>query len=103
MEGELKDRYGALPSPLVNLLEVISLKSLLARLKVRKAEKSEGQVILHVTDRTPLDMKRLLALAMDDGKGIKLLPDGRIVIRSGLHEGELMNFIRNILMEIAPL
>ncbi|HNT44679.1 MAG TPA: helicase-related protein, partial [Syntrophorhabdaceae bacterium] len=103
MEGELKDRYGALPSPLVNLLEVISLKSLLTRLKVRKAEKSEGQVILHVTDRTPLDMKRLLALAMDDGKGIKLLPDGRIVIRSGLHEGELMNFIRNILMEIAPL
>lgn len=103
MEGELKDRYGALPSPLVNLLEVISLKSLLARLKVRKAEKSEGQVILHVTDRTPLDMKRLLALAMDDGKGTKLLPDGRIVIRSGLHEGELMNFIRNILMEIAPL
>jgi hypothetical protein len=48
-------------------------------------------------------MKKLLALATDSGRGIKLLPDGRIVIHSTLHEGELMNFIRNILMEIAPL
>lgn len=103
MESELKDRYGTLPSPLVNLLEVISLKSLLVRLKIRKAEKSDRQVVLHVTDRTPLDMNKLLALATDSGRGIKLLPDGRIVIRSTLHEGELMNFIRNILMEIAPL
>lgn len=103
MESELKDRYGTLPSPLVNLLEVISLKSLLVRLRIRKAEKSERQVVLHVTERTPLDMKKLLTLATDSGKGIKLLPDGRIVILSSLHEGELMNFIRNMLMEIAPL
>jgi transcription-repair coupling factor (superfamily II helicase) len=39
MESELKDRYGTLPSPLVNLLEVISLKSLLVRLRIRKAER----------------------------------------------------------------
>ena len=103
LESELKDRYGTLPSPLTNLLEVISLKSLLASLKVRRIEQTNRQVILHVTERTPLDMKRLLALATDSGRGIKLLPDGRIVIRSDLHEGELMNFIRNILMEIAPL
>lgn len=103
MENELKDRYGALPSSLVNLLEVISLKSLLVRLRIRKVEKSDRQVILHVTERTPLDMKKLLALATDSGRAIKLLPDGRIIIRSTLHEGELMNFIRNILMEIAPL
>lgn len=103
LEGEIKDRYGTLPGPLVNLFEVISLKSLLLRLKVRKIEKSNGQVVLHVTERTPLDMKRLLALATDNDRGVKLLPDGRIVIRSALNEGELMNFIRNILMEIAPL
>ncbi len=103
IEAELKDRYGSLPSPLVNLLAVISLKSLLSGLKVRKIEQSNRQVVLHITERTPLNMKRLLGLATDSHRNIKLLPDGRIVIRSDLHEGELMNFIRNILMDIVAL
>ncbi len=103
LEGELKDRYGTLPAPLINLLEVISLKSLLVVLKVRKIEQSDSQVVLHVTQGTPLDMQRLLRLATDGRRGVKLLPDGRIVVHSDLREGELMNFIRNILMDITAL
>lgn len=100
---EIKDRYGALPDPLVNLLGVISLKSFLTALKVRKIEKSGKQTVLHITEETPLDMKKLLGLVTDGHRRIKLLPDGRIVIQTDLNEWELMNFIRNILMDIVAL
>ncbi len=103
IEEELRDRYGALPPPLADLLGVISFKSFLTGLKVRKIEKSGRQAVVHITEETPLDMKKLLGLATDGKQGIKLLPDGRIVLQTELNEGELMNFIRNILMDIMAL
>lgn len=101
--AELKDRYGPMPSPLSNLFEVIALKSLLARLKIRKVEQTKNRIALHVTENTPLNMQRLLGMATDPGKNVKLLPGGQIVINTTLREGELMNFIRNILMELMAL
>ena len=103
IESEFRDRYGALPAPLSNLLEVISFKSYLTELKILKIERSGRDAVIHVTEKTPLDMKKLLELATDGRHNIKLLPDGRIVTRTDLNEGELMNFIRNILMEIVAL
>jgi transcription-repair coupling factor (superfamily II helicase) len=100
LRDELEDRYGAIPPPLLNLLEVISLKALLSRYRIRKVEQSNDRVVLHITKGTPLDIKRLLSLATDTRGDVKLLPDGRIILRSGLREGKLMNFIRNILMDM---
>jgi transcription-repair coupling factor (superfamily II helicase) len=103
LKEELKDRYGPMPDPLVNLLEVIALKSLLMRLKIAKVEQVKSRIALHVTANIPLDMQRLLGMATDPGKNVKLLPGGQIVINTNLREGELMNFIRNILMELIAL
>ncbi len=103
LEAELKDRYGPLPSPLKNLFEVIALKSVLSRLKIRKVEQSGTRIALHVTKNTPLNMQRLLGMATDTTRNVKLLPGGQIVIKADLREGELMNFIRIILMEIMAL
>lgn len=103
LEAELKDRYGPIPPPLANLFEVIALKSMLSRFKIRKIEKTRNKIALHVTGNTPLNMQQLLGMATDTGKRVKLLPGGQIVINTGLSEGELMNFIRNILKEIMAL
>ena len=81
MEEELKDRYGPVPQPLDNLLRIIGLKVLLAGMKMKRLEYAGNQIILHVTDRTPLDMKKIVKM-VKEGKGrVKLLPDGRIVIQ----------------------
>lgn len=103
LEAELKDRYGPLPRPLMNLFEVIALKSLLSRLKILKVEQLRDKIALHVTSKTPLDMQRLLGMATGAGPKVKLLPGGQIIINTDLREGELMNFIRNTLMEIMAL
>jgi transcription-repair coupling factor (superfamily II helicase) len=102
MEDELKDRYGSIPKPLRNLLAIISLKCLLTRARIRKLEYADRQVIIHVTDRTPIDMKRLMLLIKDEGK-IKLLPDGRIIMQTDRKAEELIDLTRNVLIEFISM
>ncbi len=102
MEEELKDRFGEIPQPLMNLLEIISLKCVLSRARVKKIEYTDKHLILHVTEKTPIDMKRLLSLVKEGGK-IKLLPDGRIVVRVDTKATELIAFTKNVLMELIPV
>ena len=102
MEEELKDRFGEIPQPLMNLLEIISLKCVLSRARVKKIEYTDKHLILHVTEKTPIDMKRLLSLVKEGGK-IKLLPDGRIVIQVDTKATELIAFTKNVLMELIPV
>ncbi len=100
MEEELKDRYGPIPEPLANLLQIIDLKILLTGLKMKRLEYAKNQVILHVTERTPLDMKKVLKLVKEDKGQIKLLPDGRIVIRDDQTTEGIVDATRNILMRL---
>ena len=99
MEDELKDRFGDIPQPLLNLLEIISLKCILSRAKIKKVEYADRHLIFHVTDKTPIDMKQLLSLVKQRGK-IKLLPDGRIIVHADTKAAELIAFTKNVLMEL---
>jgi transcription-repair coupling factor (superfamily II helicase) len=102
MEDELKDRFGEIPQPLVNLIDIISLKCVLSRARVKKIEYADRHLILHVTDQTPIDMKKLLSLVKKGGK-IKLLPDGRIIIHSEVKATDLVALTKNVLMELSPV
>jgi len=102
METELKDRFGDIPQPLSNLLEIISLKCILSRAKIKKVEYADRHLIFHVTDKTPIDMKQLLSLVKQRGK-IKLLPDGRIIVHADTKAAELIAFTKNVLMELMSL
>jgi transcription-repair coupling factor (superfamily II helicase) len=103
IQEELKDRYGPLPLPLLHLLDIISLKSFLTRSKIKKIEYASDRLIVHVTDNTPLDMKRMLALIAKGKERAKLLPDGRIVIPSSKVSEGLVKYARNVLMEIISI
>jgi transcription-repair coupling factor (superfamily II helicase) len=102
LEDELKDRFGDLPQPLSNLFEIISLKCILSRAKIKKIEYADRHLILHVTEKTPIDMKRLLLLVKEKGK-IKLLPDGRVIIHADTKVEDLIPFTKNVLMELMPV
>ncbi|MGD0229098.1 MAG: transcription-repair coupling factor [Syntrophorhabdales bacterium] len=103
MEVELKDRYGPIPGPLVNLLEVIGLKILLTRMKIKRLECSGRQIIVHVTERTPLDMKKLLRMVKEGRERIKLLADGRIVIQNEQKPEDIVSATRNMLLELVTV
>jgi transcription-repair coupling factor (superfamily II helicase) len=98
MTEEMKDRYGPIPGPLTNLLQVIGLKILLASLKIKRLEYAGNQIIYHVTEKTPLVMGKILK-AVKDGRGnVKLLPDGRIVITTETKPEDIVTTTRNVLM-----
>jgi transcription-repair coupling factor (superfamily II helicase) len=103
MEGEFRDRYGPVPGPLANLLKIIDLKVLLTGMRVKRLECSGNQIILHVTERTPLDMKKILKLVKEDKGGVKLLPDGRIVIRNDNKPEDIVTTTRNMLMRLVAV
>jgi transcription-repair coupling factor (superfamily II helicase) len=103
MENELKDRFGEIPSPLRSLLEIISLKSLLLHLKIRKLEYSTKQLTLNITEQTPIDMNSLLRLVKDGKDKIKLLPDDRIILTTEKRGEDLISFTRNLLKQIVTM
>ena len=65
MKEELKDRYGPVPGPLANLLDIIGLKIMLTGMKMKRLEYSGKQIILQVTERTPAGHEE----GHEDGKG----------------------------------
>jgi transcription-repair coupling factor (superfamily II helicase) len=103
MKEEFLDRYGAIPKPLAHLFDIISLKCFLTALKIRKIEYSGKQISIHVTEHTPLDMQKILLRTSDSDIRLKLLPDGRIILRADKKAEELVHFIRNQLMDIMTL
>ncbi len=103
IKDEFLDRYGAIPSPLHRLLEVILLKRFLSDLKIKKIEYSGKQVAIHVTQQTPLDIEKVLQYATSSRNNLKLLPDGKIVFKADKNGEELIDYIRNLLMEIITL
>jgi transcription-repair coupling factor (superfamily II helicase) len=103
MKEEFLDRYGTIPKPLMHLFNIISLKCFLTALKIRKIDYAGKQISIHVTERTPLDMQKILLKTTDLHNKLKLLPDGRIIIRTDKKAEELLHFIRNQLMDIITL
>ncbi len=100
IRDECLDRYGKAPRPLSHLFDIISLKCVLTDLKIKKIDCSGKQVAIHVTQHTPLDVGRMLRKATATPDVLKLMPDGRIVLKTEKKAEELMYYVRNILMEI---
>lgn len=78
---ELRDRYGPFPQVLENLLEVMNLKLLLKKGKVRRVSTEKERVILAFDPNSPVDPKRLVT-AVAQGKGKReFTPDQRLKLR----------------------
>jgi len=105
MEEELKDRYGEIPEPLDNLLKIISLKIFLTGLKIRRLEYLAKRIIIHVAEGTPLNMEKILRFIQKGQYGLKLLPEGKIIIPTDKKEkaDDLICLARNVLKEIISI
>jgi transcription-repair coupling factor (superfamily II helicase) len=103
MREELKDRYGPVPIPLSNLLDIIGLKITLTGMKMKRLEYSGKQIIVQVTERTPLDMKKIMKMVKEGREKVKLLPDGRIIIQNDRRPDDIVSTARNVLLELVTV
>jgi transcription-repair coupling factor (superfamily II helicase) len=78
IRDELLDRFGPLPPAAENLLEVIRLKILAARLGISAVDTARGEIVLTAAQATKVDPQRLLSLLTQANGGLRVTPDHRI-------------------------
>jgi transcription-repair coupling factor (superfamily II helicase) len=79
---EIEDRFGSLPRPAQNLIELMRLKANLRRLRVLSCEASARAVTLHLATDTPLDTAKITRLALERPDLYRVTPHGQVVRRA---------------------
>jgi len=79
IRDELLDRFGSMPSPAQNLVEVIRLKILARRLGVAAIDQQNGEIVLTAAEQSNVDPRRLLNLLTQAGGKLRVLPGHKII------------------------
>jgi transcription-repair coupling factor (superfamily II helicase) len=78
---EMENRFGSPPVEAKRLVELMSIKTELRRLRVVGCEASAKQVTLHLREDTPLDPKKITELIRAPKSPYRLSPDMRLTRR----------------------
>ena len=93
LKEELMDRYGSLPMETINLFRIVTLKKVLADLRINKLEKGNDTLVFSFSDDTPLSPEMLMTyLQRHSGKRKnrppRLTPNGRLIISRNMTSAE---------------
>ncbi len=97
---EMEDRFGSPPEEARRLVQLMSLKTELRRLKALGCEANARNVTLHLREDTPLDPKKILELVRSTRSPYRLTPDMRLSRRFDGTTNGLAN-AETLLSEIA--
>jgi transcription-repair coupling factor (superfamily II helicase) len=81
IEDELRDQFGALPEPALNLLGLMYIRHLCRGLGVRDISAGKSAISLSFTERTPLPSDEVIRLASRENKKYQIAPDQKLKIR----------------------
>jgi transcription-repair coupling factor (superfamily II helicase) len=81
MESELKDRFGDLPEEVKNLLGIALIRSVASKLGASDVSQGQKNIILTLTEQTPITPELAIRLSMRENKKYQLLPNNRLTIR----------------------
>ncbi len=77
---ELLDRFGKFPIEVTHLLEVIKVKLLLTRLRIKKLEETPSQLVLTFDETTPVSPQKVIHL-INQGRGrYRFTPDSKLLV-----------------------
>ncbi len=79
IRDELLDRFGPLPAPAENLIEVIRVKILARRLGVAAIDQQNGEIVLTAADKSNVDPRRLVNLLKQARGGLRVMPGNKIL------------------------
>ncbi len=81
IESELRDQFGPLPEPVVNLMGLMLIRKQCKDLGVRDISAGAKNISLIFTERTRLKPETAIQLAMRENKKYSITPDQRLNIR----------------------
>lgn len=95
---ELEDRFGPLPPPLLNLLEVIRLKIWLSTFSVQRFELRDNRAVLTFVAEGAISPEKVVDLIEQGGGKYRLTPEMRLIYTpEARHWREVLEETRNIL------
>ncbi len=81
IEDELKDQFGEIPEPVINLMGLMLIRKQCKDLGVRDISAGAKNISLIFTERTKLKPETAIKLAMRENKKYSITPDQRLNIR----------------------
>ena len=81
IETELKDQFGELPEPVVNLMGLMLIRRQCKNLGVRDISAGLKNISLIFTNHTKLSPEKAIQLTMRENKKYSLTPDQRLNVR----------------------
>ncbi|MBL7544626.1 MAG: transcription-repair coupling factor [Bdellovibrionaceae bacterium] len=81
IEDELKDQFGALPEPVVNLIGVMLVRKACKDLGIRDVSAGIKKISLVFTEKTKLSPESAIKLAGREPKKYSITPDSRLNVR----------------------
>ena len=99
MEAEMIDRYGPIPSPVLNLLNYALLKSAAERLLIQSVERKADELWVRFHPQASVDPERLTRFVRRRRES-SLRPDGILRFRLAAKDGDLFEPIQNALQEL---
>jgi len=101
VEEELQDRYGPLPEPVRNLVQVAALREMARALGVLSVSREARGILVRVRGGVPAREGRWLAL---EYRGrVEALPEGLLVRPEGGDDGRALHLVRELLDAWAAL
>ncbi len=99
--SEMEERFGSPPEAARRLVQLMSLKTELRRLRALGCEANSHSVTLHLRDDTPLDPKKVTELVRKARSPYRLTPDMRLVRRFDGDESNGLANAETVLAELA--
>lgn len=102
-ESELKDRFGALPPEVLNLLDIMRLKNLSRGLMIAKVQDAHGKVRVYFSPDTPVQPQHIFSLH-DKRKGmVRYTPEGFELDLQGLSGKKAFDEVYGSLKELKEI
>ena len=99
---ELKDRYGAPPSPVQHLLSAAGLKLLCERVGVLSIDRRRDAITLKFTEQAQVDPERLARFVANE-RGAQFSPGGVLKFHlKSTQQAEIIDQLNGLLRELSP-
>jgi transcription-repair coupling factor (superfamily II helicase) len=106
MQDELIDRYGELPNPVLNLLEVAYIKSYANSLSIISIEEKNHNILLEIKKDADIDPSKIPALILKDTKHRRFTINEKPYFTLILDKSErpkVLDYIKSLLQDINEL
>ena len=100
--AEMIDRFGALPTEVENLLQLITIKQLCKQVNISHVEAGPKGVLMTFYNNTPINPTGVMQFIQSKAGTVKLRPDQKLFfptwvdVRRSTDQGYSINFTRNL-------